>query len=239
MSESTPHFAPIVVLLFLGTILLTGISLLSLLFGAIGRSRVVLRIGALAFFTVVGGYLFLLGGVSLASSEKTLPPGGSKYFCEIDCHIAYSISSVRTASVLGPEMLPVSAHGVFVIVRLKSWFDESTISPRRGDAPLTPNRRDIALIDNNGNHYGESATVEVALARLGNSSTLLTTPLRPGQSYATELVFDVPKDAAGLRLLLTEGDPESMLVIGHENSLLHKKIFFSLEPTVTRSTPSR
>jgi hypothetical protein len=146
---------------------------------------------------------------------------------------------VRTASVLGSEMLPVSARGQFVIVRLKSWFDESTISPRRGDGPLTPNRRNIALIDSNGNRYSESATGEVTLARLGNSSMPLTTPLRPGQSYVTDLVFDVPKDTQGMRLLLTEGDAESMLVIGHENSLLHKKIFFSLEPTVARSSVSR
>jgi hypothetical protein len=239
MSESTPHFAPIVVLVLLGTVVLTCVSLVFLLFGAVSRSRVAFRIGAAALFTVVGGYLFLLGGVSLASSEKTLPPGGSKYFCEIDCHIAYSISSVHIASVLGPEMLPVSAHGQFVIVRLKSWFDESTISPRRGDAPLMPNRRDIALIDSNGNRYSESATGEVALARLGNSSMPLTTPLRPGHSYVTDLVFDVPKDVPGLRLLLTEDDPESMLVIGHENSLLHKKIFFSLESTLARSAIPR
>jgi len=52
--------------------------------------------------------------------------------------------------------------------------------------------------------------------------------LRPGESYTTDFVFDVPKDARGLRLLITEDDPETRFVIGHENSLLHKKICFGL-----------
>ena len=239
MSESTPHFAPIVVLFFLGSVLLTGISLLVLLYGAIRRSGLVLRIGAATVFTVVGGYLFLLGGVSLASREKTLPPGGSKYFCEIDCHIAYSVSGMRTASALGPELQPIAARGQFVIVRLKTWFDEGTISPHRGNSPLTPNRRGITLVDGNGRHFSESGEGQAALARLGTSSIPLATALRPGQSYTTDLVFDVPKDARGFRLLLTEDDPESMLVIGHENSLLHKKIYLGLDSAPTLSTAVR
>jgi hypothetical protein len=239
MSESTPHFAPIVVLLFLGAVLLTGVSLLVLLYGALRRSGLVLRIGGATVFTVVGGYLFLLGGVSLASSEKTLPPGGTKYFCEIDCHLGYSIGGLRTVTALGPELQPTPADGQFVIVRLKTWFDESTISPHRGDAPLTPNRRGVALIDSDGKRFPISPEGQTALARLGSSSTPLTTALRPGQSYTTDLVFDVPKDARGLRLLLTEDDPESMLVIGHENSLLHKKIYFGLDSAPTLSSASR
>jgi hypothetical protein len=42
-------------------------------------------------------------------------------------------------------------------------------------------------------------------------------------------VFDVPKDARSLRLLVTEDDPETRLVIGHENSFLHKKIYFDVD----------
>jgi hypothetical protein len=50
-------------------------------------------------------------------------------------------------------------------------------------------------------------------------------------------VFDVLKDARGLRLLITEDDPETRLVIGHENSLLHKKIYFGIDaaPPLTRA----
>jgi hypothetical protein len=75
--------------------------------------------------------------------------------------------------------------------------------------------------------------------RLHGTSTPLTEPLRPGESYYTiDFVFDVPKDAHGLRLLITEDDPETRLVIGHENSLLHKKIFFGIDsaPLLTKAT---
>jgi hypothetical protein len=65
--------------------------------------------------------------------------------------------------------------------------------------------------------------------RLHGTSTPLTEPLRPGESYTTDFIFDVPKDARGLRLLITEDDPETRLVIGHENSLLHKKIYFDVD----------
>jgi hypothetical protein len=57
----------------------------------------------------------------------------------------------------------------------------------------------------------------------------LTEPLRPGESYTTDFVFEVPKDAQGLRLLITEDCPKTHFVIGHENSLVHKKIYFGVD----------
>jgi hypothetical protein len=233
MSEFTPHFAPIVVLLFLGSILLVASSVLVLFYGAVRQSKFFAAVGAIAAFSVAAGYGLLLCGVSLASSEKDLPPGGWKYFCEIDCHLAYSIAGVRTAAVIGPEMQQASAHGQFVIVRLKTWFDEHSISPHRGDSPLAPNHRLVVLVDEHGDTFARSQEGESALLRLGGSSMPLTESLRPGESYSTDLVFDLPKDARGLRLWIAEDDPESRLVIGHENSFLHKKIYLSLEPTTS------
>jgi hypothetical protein len=229
MSEFMPHFAPIVVLMFLGTIFLIGISFLVLFYGAVRRSAFFAKLGAGAALTVVIGYVFLLSGVSFASSEEVLPAGGWKYFCEIDCHLAYSIANVQTAASLGPELQPISAHGKFVIVRVKTWFDEHSISPHRGNGPLTPNRRKVVLVDDTSQCFDPSAQGQAAFVRLGGTSTPLTQPLRPGESYLTDFVFDVPKDARGLRLLVTEDDPETRFVIGHENSLLHKKIYFALD----------
>jgi hypothetical protein len=193
------------------------------------RSAFFAKLGAGAALTVVIGYLLLLSGVSFASSEEVLPAGGWKYFCEIDCHLAYSIANVQTTASLGPELQPVSAHGKFVIVRVKTWFDEHTISTHRGNGPLTPNRRKVVLVDDTSQSFDPSAQGQASFARLGGTSAPLTQPLRPGESYFTDFVFDVPKDARGLRLLVTEDDPETRFVIGHENSLLHKKIYFALD----------
>lgn len=229
MSVFMPHFAPIVVLLFLGTVFVLGISLLILFYGAVRRSAFFAKLGASAAITVATGYFLLLAGVSLASNEQTLPPNAWKYFCEIDCHLAYSVVSAQTAAALGPELQQTTAHGKFVILRVKTWFDASTISAHRGNGPLTPNRRRALLVDDSGRTYEPSPEGQFALAQSGRLSAAMAQPLHPGESYITDLVFDVPKAARGLRLLLIEDDPETRFVIGHENSPLHKKIYFGVE----------
>jgi hypothetical protein len=239
MSEFTPHLAPIVVLLFLGTALLLGVSFLVLFYGAARRSSFFAKLGAGAVLTIAVGYLLLLSSVSFASSEKVLPAGGWKYFCEIDCHLAYSLAGAQTAAALGPEMQQISARGKFVVVRVKTWFDERTISAHRGNGPLTPNARKVVLVDDTERSFAPSFESQAAFARFGNSSTPITEPLRPGESYTTDFVFDVPKDARGLRFLITEDDPETRLVIGHENSLLHKKIYFGLDSAPSLTKPAQ
>jgi len=237
MSAFMPHFAPIVVLLFLGTIFILGISLLVLSYGAVRRSAFFAKLGAGAVITVAAAYFLLLGGVSLASSEQTLPPDGWKYFCEIDCHLAYSLVSAQTAATLGPELQQTAAHGKFLVLRVKTWFDERTISAHRGNGPLTPNRRGVLLVDDRGRRYEPSPEGQFALARTGDLSTAMIQALRPGESYITTVAFDVPKDVRGLRLLITEDDPETRFVIGHENSLLHKKIYFDVDAVSRLARP--
>jgi hypothetical protein len=112
---------------------------------------------------------------------------------------------------------------------VKTWFDEHSISAHRGNGPLTPNRRKVVLVDDTGRTFEPFTEGLAALAQHGGALTPLTQPLRPGESYLTDFVFDVPKDARGLRLLITEDDPETRFVIGHENSLLHKKIYFRVD----------
>jgi len=229
MSAFMPHFAPVVVLLFLGTTLMIAASFLLLLYGADRRSGFFARLGLGAALTIAASYFILLTGVSFASSDEVLPAGGRKYFCEIDCHLAYSLIGAQTTAALGPEMEQVSARGKFVVVRVKTWFDERTISPHRGNGPLTPNARKVILVDDSERRFAVSLEGQTAFARLIGEPTPLTQPLRPGESYTTDFVFDVPMDARRLRLLITEDDAETRLVIGHENSLLHKKIYFSVD----------
>jgi hypothetical protein len=235
MAESTPHLAPIVVLLFLGAIFVTVVSLLILLYGVARRSKRYANIGSCAALGVISSYLLVLCGVSLVSSKKVLPPGGWKYFCELDCHIGYSVSGVAATAAIGPDLQPTPAQGQFIIVRLKIWFDPRTISPHRGDGPLTPNARRVVLLDTNEHAYAEFPAGEAAIARTQNEAGSLRQPLRPGQSLVRDIVFDVPKGVSGLRLLITEDDPETVLIIGHENSLFHRKVYLGLNsaPNIT------
>ena len=235
MAENTPHLAPIVVLLFFGAVFVTTVSLLILLYGVARRSKRYASIGGRAALSVISCYLLVLCGVSLVSRKKVLPPGGWKYFCELDCHIGYSVSGVATTAAIGSDQQPTPAQGQFVIVRLKIWFDPRTISPHRGDGPLTPNARRVVLVDANEHAYAEFPLGAAAIARAQNEAGPLRQPLRPGQSFVRDIVFDVPRAASGLRLLITEDDPETILIIGHENSLFHQKIYLGLDsaPNIT------
>lgn len=179
----------------------------------------------LASFGGVALYLVLLLAFSLASREKQLARGEEKYFCEIDCHLAYSVLNVRRTKTLGLAPDAISAEGIFYVVTVRTRFDETTITPRRGNFPLTPNSRVARVFDEEGRGY--------ELAR--TSGTPLTTPLRPGESYTTELIFDLPADARNPRLLINETNFVTHFIVGHENSPLHEKTEFRLEPSEGQS----
>ena len=57
----------------------------------------------------------------------------------------------------------------------------------------------------------------------------LDQPLRPGESYEATLVFELPADAQNPRLWLTDPEIVNWVLIGHENSFFHKKVYFGLE----------
>jgi hypothetical protein len=151
-------------------------------------------------------YAAMLVGYSTTSRESVLAAGQEKHFCEIDCHIAYAITEVKR-------------EGSTLAVSLRTRFDQRTIAPWRGDATLTPNPRVIEVTDAAGHVY---------LPRHRDGPEL-TTPLRPGQSYTTQYSFDVPADARDVRLLVLDAGvfPERLL-IGNENSFLHRKTAFHL-----------
>jgi hypothetical protein len=159
-------------------------------------------------------YALLLFGFSLASRPQILTRTQEKYFCEIDCHLAYSLLDVKTEPAAG------ATH---YVVTIRTRFDETTTSPTRPkDAPLTPSPRTVLLIDDSSHHQYRPVAVE---------GTPLETPLKPSDAYTTQLAFEVPPTAnpKNLRLLITTtpGWPD-LIVIGDENSLLHHKTYFAL-----------
>jgi hypothetical protein len=228
----TPHYSHLVALLFLGSAFVVFVCVAIAAVAALRKARRVATFAARGAALAGIGYAALLFGVAVLSSTKTLPPGEWKDFCEADCHVAYAIESSEDAATLGPEAKPIAARGRFVVVRLKTWFDQNTIASLRGDAPLTPNPRAAKLVDERGCGY---LPVERAAA-VGLPSTPLGEPLRPGESYLTTFVFDVPADRRNLKLLVADTDPVSSLLVDHENSPLHGKIYLSLGPTAAAGT---
>jgi hypothetical protein len=168
-----------------------------------------LILGGMAAGAVI--YFGLLMGFSLTSHETMLAHGQEKYFCEIDCHLAYEVSDVQSER---------SPTGMQYLVTIRTRFDETTISTSRPkDAPLTPSPRTVQLIDNDGGRIAPESA----------SGADLMTPLIPGESYETQFRFRVPDNARGLKLLVnTTPQWPDHIVIGDENSWLHKKTYFRL-----------
>lgn len=181
---------------------------------------------------LLGGYLAVLLGTSLVSEEWVLGPGEEKYFCEVDCHLAYSVTGVARTKTLGSREHLITANGVFYIVTIRTRFDEKTISSHRPlEVPLQPAPRVVTIVDDHGLEFLASALGEQALARTSGLGTPMTQPLRPGESYTTQLVFELPPFALNPRLLIASPTQPAwlgLLLIGDENSFLHKKVFLRL-----------
>lgn len=198
------------------------------LFGGRGLTRKIIIAASIIFV----GYGATLVGASTVSHRWELALGQEKYFCEIDCHLAYSIVGVEKAKTVGTGASQKIAAGMFYIVNVRTRFDEKTISPNRGDSPLTPSPRQVVLVDNQGHEYSISPEAQAALqSSLANKWTPMTEPLRPGDSYSTPLVFDLPLNVQGLSLLVASPtSPEwiGSFVIGDEGSILHKKVYLRI-----------
>ena len=204
----TDGLNPFTVLLFLGSVLAAGALTVTYVFARITKREQIAWISLRVLLGGVGAYAVLLICFSAASHSRVLAPGEEKHICEVDCHLAYSVAAAKSETLQSGQV----RHVVTVKVR----FDEQTIAPwRPKDASLSPNGRYVALVDTQGNRYP-------------GSTDGLRRRLIPGESYTTDLVFDVPANAGQLRLILRNADPESAFIIGHENSFLHGKTTFQL-----------
>ena len=228
MNTNVNLAAPLGVLAFLGTSFVVALAGLFLIYSLAVRRFGRAKIAAVAMLVIGGLYLGAMLVFAFASSEKVLARGDEKHFCEIDCHLAYSIADIKQTKTIGKAPNPATAKGMFTAVSIKTRFDETTISPTRGNGQLYPNSRALTVIDDQGRKYLPSAEGQRALQLAGLAGTPLPTPLRPGESYTTTIVFDLPAEAKNPTLLVNEGEWITHLVIGHENSLLHKQTRFQL-----------
>src|SRR5215831_17778140 len=97
-------------LLFLGSAGLSVLLLVALLVTFLWRKQW-LRYPVTALLVLIVGYGALLLGFSLCSRERTLARGQEKYFCELDCHLAYSVQNLERVKTIGTT----SAAGEFYV----------------------------------------------------------------------------------------------------------------------------
>jgi hypothetical protein len=217
------------VLGFLGACALLFIILIIAAHALFMRKRLRLKLALAAIVCLLTLYLGLMLAFSLLSTEKRLARGEEKHFCEIDCHLAYAVSDLVKTKTIGEGANQAGAAGVFYVVTVRTRFDEQTISRGRGDASLTPNSRVLTVRDARGQSFDPSVEGMRALELSSAGGTPIWTALRPGESYNTTYVFDLPETVASPALLIREGELVTPFIIGHENSPLHKKVLFRLD----------
>jgi len=220
--------APIGALAFLGIGFLFLVLVFALIYSVLKRKSSLRKLSLITLASITGLYLVVLLVFSFASNDQVLAQGQEKHFCELDCHLAYSVTSVQATKTLGDPPNQLTAAGTFRVVTIKTRFDENTISRNRGDGLLYPNSRVVTVSDANGNEYFPSAEAHLVLEASHAAGTAMTIPLRPGETYSTTLVFDLPADVNNPTLWIREGETITHLIIGHENSPLHKKTRFQI-----------
>lgn len=157
-----------------------------------------------AWLGAVAIYGMALVGVSLASREQVLAPGVEKRFCALDCDLAYSVDEVYR------ENHGVPNRDVLIVrVRVRNDAEQARIRPSSFRAWLVA--------------AGDARFDPITLPRSEQLADL-----GPGESRSIPLRFEIPQRIQGLRLAVAEGGWPTRLVIGDENSFLHRKTVFQL-----------
>jgi hypothetical protein len=210
-------------LCFLGTLGLTVVLAVATVVLFFSR-RAWARYTLLAIVVLLAGYGLLLGFFSWASYDRTVARGDEKFYCGMDCHIGYSVRNVERAKSIGDT----TSDGEFYVITLRSHFDERTIAPWRGNGALRPDPPELVLVDSSGRSLPVSPTGQKAWEATHPESHSIVDPLRPGESYETTWVFNVPADAQALRLFAGWYGFPSPVLIGDEASPGHWKTYFAL-----------
>src|ERR1700743_11885 len=166
-------------LLFLGSAARLLLLLLSLVVLFFWR-RIWLHPVITGLAVLVVSYGILLLAFSLFSRERTLARGEEKYFCELDCHLAYSVQSVERAKTIADA----TASGEFYIVKVRTRFDESTTASwRPRDVPVSPVPLNFTIVDGQGRALQRSLAGQSAWDASHGSGGSLLDPLRPGEAF--------------------------------------------------------
>jgi hypothetical protein len=167
-------------------------------------------------------YAVMLIGASLMSTERTIALGDTdgKAFCGfyLDCHMHTAVMNVTRSKTIGNK----TALGEFYIVRVKVFSDAK-------QATLGLITVDAHVVDASGATYARDIVAETQLPPQPDFEQKIS----PIESFEKQIVFDLPVDVQNPRLDTREGSGLDRLVeaflVGDEDSILHKRSYFSLE----------
>jgi Domain of unknown function (DUF4352) len=163
-------------------------------------------------------YAVVLLSVSLLSPQHRLAMHQDR--CFDDWYL--SVEQVVQQPTLGASPTIVAARGEFYLVTVHVSSRAKAITQRAPDAQ-------VYLLDASGQRSDPSPAGQQALDATGQGGQPLSSALAPGGSFARTVVFDLPRGSSHLALVVTHGLFPDLLVIGSEQSFLHKPTIIELQ----------
>ncbi len=111
-----------------------------------------------------------------------------------DSDLVFTATAVDTATTLGNQYTKKDAQGMFQIITLKI--------ENKGKETKTVDSSMITLTDSQGRKFDRSIEGQTAKGLSQGKVDLFLQQVQPGLGVTGDIVFDVPKDAAGLKLLV-------------------------------------
>jgi hypothetical protein len=201
-------------LLFLFSIFVVLLGILALLFSLVTHRRTLARRLGLGLLSYVGVYAILLLGFSLLTPQRVLAMG------QVRCYDDWcaAVAQVTQAPAIGA----VHAHGSFYLVTIQVTSQAKRVSQRALGAA-------IYLLDSSGTRYDPSPEGQRALEAAGQAGQPLNSLIDAGGSFTYTAAFDLPASAAQPVLAMSHGAFPGNIIIGDDESILHK-------PTIVKLT---
>ena len=140
-------------------------------------------------------------GTGTSSSPSSQQPSGAKTGkigqTVADGDLAFTVNSISTASSVGNSYVAKTAQGIYYIITIK--IDNN------GKDTKTINASDFNVVDSQGRKFDYSNDGQLAMEESTGTTDLFLQQVQPGLSVTGKIIFDVPKDATGLKLLAQGG----------------------------------
>jgi len=114
-----------------------------------------------------------------------------------DGDLAFTVQSVDTAQTIGDSFSQKTAQGQYYILTVKI--------QNNGKDTKTIDSSDFTVIDNQGRKYDYSTDGQTAMEMSSGATSFFLQQIQPSLSVTGKIVFDVPANATGLKLM-AQGD---------------------------------
>ncbi len=162
-------------------------------------------------------YAIVLLSVSLFSPQRVLAMHQNRCFDDW----CLSVEQVVQQPTVGTAPTVITARGEFYLVTMRISSQARGITQRALDAQ-------VYLLDAKGQRYDLDSPGQQALDASGQGGLPLNSELAPSSSFTRTVVFDLPRSSSELSLVVTHGLFPDILVIGSDQSFLHKPTIIQL-----------